>query len=127
MTDDPTALEVAMSMVLEEEPMPSHVDEDVLEAIKNTLTSWVMSTFVEEQESKEARMNNVDEPEEDSSDADLTSLIEQAVACAYVFARITEDVPTEASTHHPTGFTLSNSIVESLLREGTVTLSIVID
>jgi hypothetical protein len=127
MTDDPTALEVAMSMVLEEEPMPTHVDEDVVEAIKNTLTSWVMSTFVQEQEHKEARALSNDEPEEDSSDADLTSLIEQAVACAYVFARITEDAPTEASTHPPTGFALSAEIVESLLRDGTVTLSIVID
>jgi hypothetical protein len=127
MSDEPTILEISMAMVMEEQPMADQVDEEVLEAVKSTLTSWVMSTFVEEQESKEARVLDENEPEEDSSDADLVALIEQAVACAYVFARITEDVPTEASTHPPTGFTLSNSIVESLLREGTVTLSIVID
>jgi len=125
MTEDTTALEIAMAMAMEEEPMAANVDEEVLEAVKTTLTSWVMSTFVEEQEAKEEVIVGGDP--EDSSESDLTALIENAIACAYVFARITEDVPTEASTHHPTGFALSAEIVESLLREGTVTLSIVVN
>ena len=125
--EEPTILEVAMSMVIKEQPMASQVDEEVLEAITSTLTSWVMSTFAEEQEVKEARVLDENEPEEDSSDADLTSLIEQAISCAYVFARITEVVPTEAGPSKPTGFTLSNAIVELLLRDGTVTLSLIID
>jgi hypothetical protein len=127
MTDEPSIMEIAMQMAMEELPMHENVDEDVLEGVKATLTSWVMSTFVEEQEIKEARLTSVDEPEEDSSDADLTNLIEQAIACAYVFARITDGDPTEARPHPPTGFTLSNSIVELLLRDGTVTLSLKID
>jgi hypothetical protein len=114
-TEEPTALEHAMAIAMRELPIPDEVDPEVVEAIKTTLGTWVLNTFV-----VETGPESEDDPEADNDDL-LLRLIENAVSCAYIFARITEDVPNQPN---PTHRILTQEIIERLLAEGTVTLSL---
>jgi hypothetical protein len=112
-TEEPTALEHAMAIAMAELPVPEEVDPEVVEAIKTTLGTWVLNTFVVE---------TSEEPDEEVDNDDLLlRLIENAVSCAYIFARITEDVPNPPTEPHRI---LTEEIIERLLSEGTVTLSL---
>jgi hypothetical protein len=113
MAEEPSALEHAMAIAIKELPLPDEIDPEIVEAIRTTLGTWVLNTFVVE---------SSDEDEEEDGDDILLKLIENAVSCAYIFARITEDVPNPPNLTHRS--VLTQEIIETLLAEGTVTLSL---
>lgn len=117
MPEDPTILEVSMAMAMGEEPLDDAVDPETLEAVRTTLTTWVINEFIEEQQKDK-------QDDEEDSDEILRNLIENAVACAYVFARLQSDAPNQPTEPH---HVLTAQIVEALLANGTATLSITVE
>jgi hypothetical protein len=113
----------AMAMVVGEESLPDDFDSSEAEILMGILSSWVINTFAEYEEPEDLTAG------EPSSDEYLRDLIENAVACAYLFARMTGSAPnqpTEPNLTQPNP-ALTAEIVETLLATGSVTLSIIVE
>lgn len=109
-------LEVAMQIALGDMETPEYVDAELSSVLASQLSVWVLNSLAEDQEEQTE--------EEDDGENALRSLIENAINCAYVFARITENDGTNP-TNQP--LLSNNLIVNALLANGKVTLTLNVD
>lgn len=111
-----SVISYALSLVYGETELPVQVDTDMLQALTSRLTTWVIEALVDLDEQH---------PDDEAPDEKVREAIDVALSVAYLIGRLHN--PTDNPTEPNLPTVLNEELVQKLLANGSVTLTLTVD